>query len=286
MHWFKATRNHIHHRLLDLGFTHFQTVVIIYSVQALLATSSVLMRYQSDLAITVTYLAVVTGLFTALTVAEGNGWKASARTATTHFELPERLRRLVSNGTVRSVPLLIISVIVPLFMLLGALSVQVVPSDFGAVASVLTALALIQLVRGRAVGSLMMRALIYAAAAFSAYLFVMFPAMTGAFTVRFADAMIVALAAALGIFIRFLAERKFSTTPTDFLVVFGVVALVMFNRADIEENAITQFVTYAIVLFYGCEVITERMQSRWHVLNWAAVTSLAIAAIKGLWPGA
>jgi UDP-GlcNAc:undecaprenyl-phosphate GlcNAc-1-phosphate transferase len=30
MNWFRATRNHVHHRLLDLGFTHFESVVCIY----------------------------------------------------------------------------------------------------------------------------------------------------------------------------------------------------------------------------------------------------------------
>ncbi len=171
-------------------------------------------------------------------------------------------------------------------MLFGALSVEAIPSDFGAVAAVLAALVLAQMLRGRAAGSMIMRVALYVTAAFSAYLLVTYPGVAGPLTHRLADTMVFVLAAALGIFIRFLADRKFSTTPTDFLVAFGLVALVLFNRSGSESNATAQFVTYAIVLFYGCEVISERVATRWHVLNWAALATLTIAGIRGLWPGA
>jgi len=285
MNWFKATRNHVHHRLLNLGFTHFQTVVMIYSIHAALVVSSVLMRYQSDVVVGATYLAVITALFSALILAERRNWKFRTD-ATGRGGHPALLERLASNKALRSLPLTTITIMVPVFMLLGALSVEVIPSDFGAVASVLAALVLIQMLSGRAAGSLVMRAVIYVTAAFSAYLFVTYPGATGTLTLKLADAMIFILAAALGLFIRFFAERRFSTTPTDFLVAFGVVALVLFNRSGISANTTTQFVTYAIVLFYGCEVITERMASRWHLLNWAALATLAIAGYRGLWHGA
>ena len=285
MHWFKATRNHVHHRLLSLGFSHFQTVVIIYSIQALLVVGAVLMRYQSDYLIAAVYFAVIAALFTALTVAERRNWKLDPLRSPMPMQLPAPVKRLAENQTVRRVPLIIITVVVPVFMLFGALSVEAIPSDFGAVAAVLAALVLAQMLAGRAAGSLIMRASLYVAAAFSAYLLVTYPGVAGPLTNRLADMMVFVLAAALGIFVRFFSDRKFSTTPTDFLVAFGLVALVLFNRSGTEANATTQFVTYAIVLFYGCEVISERVASRWHVLNWAAFATLTIAGVRGLWPG-
>ena len=285
MHWFKATRNHVHHRLLSLGFSHFQTVVIIYSIQALLVVGAVLMRYQSDYLIAAVYFGVIAALFTALTVAERRNWKLDPLRSPMPMQLPAPVKRLAENQTVRRVPLIIITVVVPVFMLFGALSVEAIPSDFGAVAAVLAALVLAQMLAGRAAGSLIMRASLYVAAAFSAYLLVTYPGVAGPLTNRLADTMVFVLAAALGIFVRFFSDRKFSTTPTDFLVAFGLVALVLFNRSGTEANATTQFVTYAIVLFYGCEVISERVASRWHVLNWAAFATLTIAGVRGLWPG-
>jgi UDP-GlcNAc:undecaprenyl-phosphate GlcNAc-1-phosphate transferase len=286
MNWFKATRNHVHHRLLDLGFTHFQTVVVIYSIQAALVVGAVLMRYQSDYLVVGTYIGVIVALFAGLRIAERRGWKLDPRRPAARRPLPEPVRRLAANPTLRNLPLLTISIVVPMFMLFGALSVQAIPSDFGAVAGVLAALVLAQMLRGRASGSLLMRATLYVTAAFSAYLLVTYPGVGGNFTQKLADTMVFVLAAALGIFIRFLSDRKFSTTPTDFLVAFGLVALVLFNRSGAEANATTQFVTYAIVLFYGCEVIAERVATRWHLLNWAALATLTIAGVRGLWPGA
>lgn len=285
MHWFKATRNHVHHRLLSLGFTHFQTVVIIYSIQAALVVGAVLMRYQSDYVIALTYFGVIVALFTTLTVAERRNWKVDSHSAGRPLSLPAPVQRLADNKTLRNLPLLTITLVVPMFMLFGALSVQAIPSDFGAIAAVLAALVLTQMLRGRAASSPIMRVSLYVTAAFSAYLLVTYPGAGGPVAQRMADVMVFVLAAALGIFIRFLSDKKFSTTPTDFLVAFGLVALVLFNRSGSTSNATTQFVTYAIVLFYGCEVISERVAGRWHVLNWAALATLTIAGVRGLWPG-
>jgi hypothetical protein len=243
-----------------------------------------MMRYQSDFAIAAVYLGVISGLFLTLTVAERRNWKADLSSSSkAAVELPDTLRRLGDNKWLRNLPLATITAVVSGFMLLGALSVQGIPPDFGAVASVLAALMLAQMVRGQAAtGSVIMRGALYATAAFSAYLLVTYPGSGGEITHRLADFMMFVLAVSLGIFIRFLSERKFSITPTDFLVAFGLVALVLFDRAGGAANTMAQFVTYAILLFYGCEVISERIASRWHLLNWAALATLTIAGVRGL----
>jgi len=241
------------------------------------------MRYQSDFAVAAVYLAAVAALFAALAFAERHNWKLDQSPSTSVSKLPVTLRRLGDNKLLRNLPLATITVVVPAFMLLGALSVHGIPPDFGAVASVLAALMLAQMLRGQAAaGSPITRGALYATAAFSAYLLVTYPGTGGEVTHQLADFMMFVLAVSLGIFIRFLAERNFSITPTDFLVAFGLVALVLFNRTGGSANATAQFVTYAIVLFYGCEVISERIASRWHLLNWAALATLTIAGVRGL----
>ena len=75
MNWFKATRNHVHHRLMQLGFDHYETVVIIYSIQAALVVSAVLALYQSDVTVMLIYLAGIVALFSVLDLAERRGWR-------------------------------------------------------------------------------------------------------------------------------------------------------------------------------------------------------------------
>jgi UDP-GlcNAc:undecaprenyl-phosphate/decaprenyl-phosphate GlcNAc-1-phosphate transferase len=56
---FGADKNHIHHKLLSLGFDHHEAVMVIYAVQADLFLLAYWMRYESDLLI----LGVVSVLF-------------------------------------------------------------------------------------------------------------------------------------------------------------------------------------------------------------------------------
>ncbi|MBI3440555.1 MAG: undecaprenyl/decaprenyl-phosphate alpha-N-acetylglucosaminyl 1-phosphate transferase, partial [Proteobacteria bacterium] len=56
MNWFRASKNHIHHRLLQLGFDHYEAVVIIYSVQIVLVACAIMLPYEPDLLIAPLYL--------------------------------------------------------------------------------------------------------------------------------------------------------------------------------------------------------------------------------------
>ena len=48
---FQADRGHIHHRLLDLGLSHRQAVLIIYGVCVALTATAILLRITEDLAV-------------------------------------------------------------------------------------------------------------------------------------------------------------------------------------------------------------------------------------------
>ena len=70
MNLFRATRNHIHHRLLTLGFYHYESVMLIYSVQAFFVICAILLPYENDFLITAIYLTATILMFTILTVLE------------------------------------------------------------------------------------------------------------------------------------------------------------------------------------------------------------------------
>ena len=63
MNLFKATKNHVHHRLLERGFYHYESVMVIYSVQVTLVLAGVLLPYESDALIIGFYLLVCGMLF-------------------------------------------------------------------------------------------------------------------------------------------------------------------------------------------------------------------------------
>lgn len=285
MSWFSASRNHVHHRFLDLGFTHFETVVIIYSVQATLVVGAALLRYESDITVIAAYLGIVGSLFAWLVLAESNGWRARQAGTARRSMVPQVVRRLATNRWVRAVPLAFIFAAVPAFMLLSSLWVESVPGDFGIVAAILAVVLAVQMARNRAAGSLVVRASIYVAAIFSVYLFTLYPGAEDSVVTKLAGAGMICLALAIGLFVRFLAERRFQTTPTDYLILFGLLALVAFDSIDIRDGATAQFVTYAILLFYGCELIVSRIATGRHAFHWSILAVLLILALRPLLGG-
>jgi UDP-GlcNAc:undecaprenyl-phosphate GlcNAc-1-phosphate transferase len=279
-HWFRATRNHLHHRLLGLEFEHYETVIIIYSVQAVLVVCGVLMRYEADWAVLAVYAAIVGALFTCVAYAERRGWRVRReRSAHSQSAVGGALR----SPLLRRAPLWLISALVPGFMLFASLWVARVPRDFSIVAGLLACVVVAERLRASVGRSIVARAAIYAAAIFSAYLLIFYPG-AGDIPVRAATfGVIGVLAVAIAVYVRSPAQQEFGTTPTDYLVVFGMLALIAFGIADVGSRTIVELVAYAIVLLYGCEIALGRVAAarRWPLLHVSTVATLTILAFRG-----
>ena len=280
MNWFKATRNHVHHRLLDLGFDHYETVVLIYSVQALLVTLTVLLRFESDYLVAGTYLGIIVGGFMLLSVAESRAWRRRTIGVSAFAAAITKLR---GDGLLRRIPLAVITLLLPICLVAGAVFAVRVPRDFGVMSGVLGLIVAIEILFNRAPDSLINRLSVYVAAIFSSYLFVEFHpgARFGAFDIA-SLVIIVTLAFAVAIFIRYTSEERFGATPTDYLLVFGVIALVVFGGIDIRARETVRTVMYSVVLLYGCEAVLGIAQKRWNLLSVSTVICLLTLAVRGL----
>ncbi len=287
LNWFKATRNHVHHRLLDLGFTHFDSVVCIYLLQATLVISAVLLQYESDLVVTASYVLPIATLFTVLRVAETRGWKKSSLIARV---LPGYLPDRLTSAGLRRATLGFIATLMPLLLLLPTVWAQSIPRDIGGLAGLFTvplAAALVWDARGqRAVAAVVIRTITYIGAAFATYVYIKFPGPNLGAVAGPVNGAVIALAVAVGVFARFLSAQKFATTPTDYLIALGLVVLAIIGSIDVTTGNMVQFVTYVIVLFYGCEVVAGHV-SRWRlVLGGPTLVALAVLAVRGLVPAA
>ncbi len=58
---FRADKEHIHHRLLGLGLTHRQAVLVLYGMCLVLGAIALVLTYTNSAVITVTLLAVLAG---------------------------------------------------------------------------------------------------------------------------------------------------------------------------------------------------------------------------------
>lgn len=282
MNWFKATRNHVHHRLLDLGFRHYETVVIIYSIQALLVVSAVLMRYSSDTALASTYVLILAVLFGSLTLAERTGWRRGARSGSRLLRWSLVIAGWERRRWVRDFPRMLITFAVPAFMLLGALWVHRVPRDVAWVCAVLAAVVATEIGRARATGSTLVRFAVYVAAIASVFLIVDHPGPSQGLLQLAALSLVVTLAVAIGGYVKFATDRPFGTTPTDYLILFVTVALLIFANIDIGARALVELIVCAIVLLYSCEVLIGVTSRRWNALHLSTLATLTILAARGV----
>jgi UDP-GlcNAc:undecaprenyl-phosphate GlcNAc-1-phosphate transferase len=280
MNWFRASRNHIHHRLLDLGFYHYESVVLVYSIQALLVLCAVLMPYETDALVVGVYLVVVATVFVLLYVAERTGWAMRKKATPSNAENAIVLSRY--RAWLVEMPYSIVYYGMALFLLAGAFLVTDIPLDFAVVANVLFILLLVRLLLGYRAGLLPLRLLVYVTIVFIVYLLQTYqPAyLSGAdpVTYGFFGAMVIGIA----LTIRFSREGGFSVTPMDYLIVLAILVLAGLASNDIVDAAITAMMLKAIILFYGCELILDRMSKRWNLFSLAVLASLLVVGARGL----
>jgi UDP-GlcNAc:undecaprenyl-phosphate GlcNAc-1-phosphate transferase len=72
---FSPDKNHIHHKLLKLGFDHHEAVMVIYAIQADLFLMAYWLRYESDLTILTVVSIFFIGSIVILQIAERRGWR-------------------------------------------------------------------------------------------------------------------------------------------------------------------------------------------------------------------
>jgi UDP-GlcNAc:undecaprenyl-phosphate/decaprenyl-phosphate GlcNAc-1-phosphate transferase len=283
MNWFKATRNHVHHRLLQVGFDHYETVVIIYSIQAAFVVSAVLARYESDTTVTLLYAAGIAALFCTLTLAEHRGWRLP-RGRDVESRLTRVIAALKVSRTIVEGPLLVITLLTPMVMLLSALWVARTPAEFAAAAAVIAVVPALQLMWPRAVRPALLRIAIYATALFPAYLLIGYREAIPHGVQALSTAMIVVLAIAIVVYVRFSPHDRFGTTPTDYLIVCGVVALAVYGSIEANSRDVVEAVLLATVLMYACEIVIVSTTGNFgrRLLQFSTLGTLLIITLRGV----
>ena len=280
MNWFRATRNHVHHRLLDLGFDHYEAVVIIYSIQALFIVSAILLRYDADWLILLLYLGVCALLFLFLVLAKHYGWKAHKP------HTISRLSRLVGAARQHSLltkgPSQLVALAIPLLFIVVSLLAAQVPRDFGIGAFILAVLMVLYVGVLGTKDSIVIRVISYVTAAFVIYLETKYTGLGNHLIHTIALTFFVALAVAIGFAVRFAEDAQFKTTPMDFLVIFIVISIGILTRQDAEQSQLALLVAKLVVVFYGCELILARVRTRWNPLSISMLTTLGVLGFRGL----
>ncbi|MCK4951313.1 MAG: hypothetical protein KAS48_05800, partial [Gammaproteobacteria bacterium] len=284
MNWFRASKNHIHHRLLELGFDHYQAVVIIYSIHALLVANAIFLLYDSDLLVTLVYVIVCGSVFVWLIMAKRAGWQANRHVDASGLTL--LISRLKANRYLLTAPIIFMGVTIPLYFVAGSLWIEKVPFDFGVTAIVIAVFLLVSMMeRVEQKKFYLLRLSVYVTAAMLIFLVDQFLSGHGNVDTYFKIELgyFIVLSFSIALIIRWAKDVKFSTTPTDYLMVFVVIAFGVITRSYTEEHGFGAILIKAIIFFYGCEVIINRGSKVWNrVMRYAVLLSLGIIGIRGL----
>ncbi len=280
MNWFRASKNHIHHRLLALGFDHYESVVIIYSIQTLFVVSAIFLLYESAALILSLYLGVCALVFVFLIVAERSKWRAH------RSKRPSGLAKIVASvkkhQLFTTLPMRFVSVAIPVLFIVIGLMASEVPRDLGVVSAILVAILLLYLALRRDKDTTVLQVVTYVTAAFVVYLQTRYCRHWEPLLDTIEIVYFVLLAMAIGITIRYGRKGEFKTTPMDYLVIF-VVLFAGFLLHNLPEKAeLGAMAVKLMVLFYGCELIITRMRKLVHLLTIATLITLTTFAIRGL----
>lgn len=278
--WFKATKNHIHHRLLELGLHHYESVTLIYTLQAVLVVMAVSLPYAADAGLLAIYLGVCISLFAMLRHAERSGWRAHSGDA--EGAIVSALTRWQSNPSAVRMPGMVVAVAVSLFMLIEAFSVVRVPVDLAIIAGILAVALLVRLMFGYRVWFLMLRLLLFMSIALMVFLSSRYPAdgVLGLEWLEYAFFGVLALAIIVGV--RFVERDRFRVTPLDYLVVLIALALALVPETSLQASGAVEMALHAILLFYGAELAMRQMQSRWNAFTISTLASLLVVAARGV----
>ena len=278
---FSPDKNHLHHKLLSSGLHHYEAVTAIYLAQGLFMGAALLMRYESDILLLVIYgvicLAVMVLIWMVRRVRMAVDGPA---------EHPSTLANLVSAVRYHpwfvEGPLKLLVYAVPAFLLVGSIVVSQVPDDFGVLALLVCVLLLIRLVLGFRAWFIFLRLMIFVAIAFVVYLLEMSPLLEEGALRHFDYVFFAMLGLALVLSIRYRMGDHFRVTPSDFLLILGMLAMGMIPVEVREAYHLIPVVVKLVILFYCAELILKGMSSRWSPLPLAALVALGILAFRGL----
>jgi len=278
---FLPDKRHLHHKLLAVGFHHYEAVFLIYSTQTVAVAAAYLFRFEADwLLITAyaLYCATVTGL---LHWALATHWRFHGRPAhavATHA--PRWLRWMRHDQRVLKTAFYFAVAAISIFTVLGAVLVERVPTDIGTLALVLLAVSLCMYVsRRHRRFNIVERACAYIAGICVVYLVWVAPGALERFTV-YRNILLGLMMIAVAIGFRFSRER-FKITTMDYIVILVALAVPHITGLTGDTGSTAIAVATLIVLYYSIELVLSTIERQWDFMRYTTYVTLAVIAFRG-----
>ena len=276
---FSPDKNHIHHKLLGLGFDHYEAVLLIYCVQSALVITAYFFRYESDVLVLTAYTSFCVVVLMLFRITGARGWRVHNHADVSVLRMGRRLRQIRKAKWFTGTPYVFVGLGMPLLLVGGSLAPGKISLDFGVAAVLVGCVTVVSWSWKSPVAGTLLRASTYVTSAFVIYLLQGSTGWPLEYT-KYINGYFAILAAAVALGVRFSTERSFQVTPLDFLVV--LLALIVPNLPELGLQGFDtgKFVIELIVLFYACELLIS-LHSRWMaVLRASALSALMVIGFR------
>jgi len=277
---FVADKNHVHHKLLGVGLSHREAVMVIYALQALLVSLAYLLRWQTDIEVLAIY-AFFACAICSLFVMHGDRLFPQSR----HQDSPAFPKdgARAESGWLSTLPIYTLACAVTVFFLISVFLPSHVPVDVGNVALLLVLLLPIGIWIFPSAASWLIRVGLYVGSMFVLYLSDQGVSATQGSLHTPLNVFFLCLAILIMLTIRFGLKQRFQTTPLDYLIIFLAIAIPFLPEIRVEEINISLLTAKAIVMFFAFELLLHTFAERLKPFGFVSLWVLLGLGFRAWW---
>ncbi len=281
---FVADKNHFHHKLMNLGLYHTESVIAIYLLQGVVVVAAFIFRFHPEWMLLLGYL-IFSGLILAgFYGAERADWRLK-RTSLIDTAIKGRLRFLKEKGLLIIFSFRLLQMALPTLMFVTCFLITDIPYylPFFTLGAALTLFFTLVFLKNHV--GIVLRVTLYLMIPFVVYFsshsrlgWTNMP-VEKIYGISFG---VIALLAILTI--KFTRRKSgFQATPMDFLILFFALVVPNIPDSDIRRYHMGMMAAKIIVLFFSYDVLMGELRARhkWLCLN--TIGALAIVSVKGFW---
>jgi UDP-GlcNAc:undecaprenyl-phosphate GlcNAc-1-phosphate transferase len=277
---FTADKNHVHHKLLGLGLTHREAVLVIYGVQATLVALAYLLRWQTEVVILGVYTLFAGAILWLFLWSDD---RTVVPTRPRRLDVVPEMNSEEEGGRYAMLPVKVLGLAIPAYLATAVFLPPQVPVDFGYVAAGLFVLILAGLVSVPAARPMLVRTGMYVGATFVIYLTEQIPEkITGNLHTPM-NVFFLALAVLIMLAVRFGVKRRFQTTPLDYLMVFLAFVIPFLPEMRVGDINLSVLSAKMIVMFLAFELLLDVLAERLVQFGLVSLWVLFIIGIRAWW---
>jgi len=279
---FSPDKNHFHHQLMSIGFTHAEAVFTIYVIQATMIISAIFLKYYTDWVLMLFYTVFSALIIAAFAVAKRTGFRL-IRKPLIDFDFTGCLRIINDRSWVIRISFTLVKIIIPMFLISSCFLPARIPREVALISSCLGLCILASLLFFSNRLGFWLRIALYPTVPLILYLVEegrvgwMSEKMFNLYHLSFG---IIALFGLLTT--KFSRRMKgFRVTTMDFLIIF--IAIVIPNLPDqsIQSYHLGFLAVEIIVLLFSIEVLITELREKFNVLIASALMALAVIGMRG-----